>query len=51
MAWTDWFLTLPLWLDLGRLRLAHACWSIPDIATVVARRPEGSICKFCSLNF
>jgi len=22
----DWFLTLPLWLDLPELRVAHACW-------------------------
>lgn len=43
MSWTDWFLTLPLWLDLGGLRLAHACWSLPDIATVVARRPDGRL--------
>ncbi|QXI66091.1 hypothetical protein CP157_03883 (plasmid) [Paracoccus marcusii] len=43
MAWTDWFLTLPLWLDLDGLRLAHACWSIPDIATVAARRPDGRL--------
>lgn len=43
MAWTDWFLTLPLWLDLGGLRLAHACWSIPDIDTVAARRPDGRL--------
>lgn len=25
-AITDWFKTLPLWLDLGRLRVVHACW-------------------------
>lgn len=28
-AWADvidWFLTLPLWLDLGELRVIHACW-------------------------
>ena len=24
--WIDWFLTLPLWLDLGGLRVVHACW-------------------------
>jgi hypothetical protein len=24
--WVDWFLTLPLWLDLGGLRVVHACW-------------------------
>jgi hypothetical protein len=23
---TDWFKTLPLWLDLGDLRVVHACW-------------------------
>lgn len=43
MGWTDWFLTLPLWLELDGLRLAHACWSIPDIATVAARRPDGRL--------
>lgn len=43
LSWTDWFLTLPLFLDLGGLRLAHACWSIPDIATVAARRPDGRL--------
>lgn len=43
LVWTDWFLTLPLWLDLGGLRLAHACWSEPDIATVAARRPDGRL--------
>jgi hypothetical protein len=25
----DWFTTIPLWLDLGGLRVVHACWS-PD---------------------
>jgi len=23
----EWFLTLPLWLDLGDIRVVHACWS------------------------
>jgi hypothetical protein len=23
----DWFKTLPLWLDLGQLRIVHACWN------------------------
>jgi hypothetical protein len=23
----DWFTTIPLWLDLGGLRVVHACWS------------------------
>lgn len=42
-AWTDWFLTLPLWLNLGGLRLVHACWSIPDITLIAARRPDGRL--------
>ena len=25
-SWIDWFRTLPLWLDLGDLRVVHACW-------------------------
>ena len=25
----DWFLTLPLWLDLPELRVVHACWHQP----------------------
>lgn len=24
--WIDWFQTLPMWLDLGGLRVVHACW-------------------------
>ena len=23
----DWFMTIPMWLDLGGLRVVHACWS------------------------
>jgi hypothetical protein len=26
----DWFRTLPLWLDLGELRVIHACWHEPS---------------------
>lgn len=32
--WTAWFLTLPLWLDLGSLRVVHACWGPNAIAAV-----------------
>ncbi len=28
LAWTDWFLTLPLWLDLGGLRLGRKKFAI-----------------------
>lgn len=30
--WVDWFLTLPLWLDLDGLRVIHACWHPKVIA-------------------
>jgi Calcineurin-like phosphoesterase len=28
----EWFLTLPLWLDLPGLRVVHACWHVPFMA-------------------
>jgi hypothetical protein len=31
----DWFKTLPLWLDLGDLRIVHACWHEDSMRTVV----------------
>ena len=31
-----WFWTLPLWLDLGGLRVVHACWHEPSMAVVIA---------------
>ena len=37
----DWFLTLPLFLDLGGLRLVHACWDDARVATIQNRRPNG----------
>jgi hypothetical protein len=30
----QWFRTLPLWLDLGGLRVAHACWHPPSLAVL-----------------
>lgn len=30
----DWFATFPLWLDLGGLRVVHACWHDASIAVV-----------------
>jgi hypothetical protein len=41
--WCDWFLTLPLWLDLDGVRLVHACWDAQAIATISARRPDGRL--------
>lgn len=43
LAWTDWFLTLPLWRDLDGLRLVHACWNQPDIDLIAERRPDGRL--------
>jgi hypothetical protein len=37
----EWFRTLPLWLDLGELRVVHACWD-KDIISSISRRYEGS---------
>lgn len=36
-----WFLSLPLFLDLGGLRLVHACWDDNRMATIMSRRPDG----------
>lgn len=35
--YVDWFKTLPLWLDLGGLRVVHACWHADSIAVVEQR--------------
>ena len=36
----DWFLSLPLFLDLGGVRLVHACWDDARMATIRNRRPN-----------
>lgn len=41
----EWFLTLPLFLDLGGLRLVHACWDDVRIETILARRPSGLLAQ------
>lgn len=30
----EWFRSLPLWLDLGQLRIVHACWDGPSIERI-----------------
>ncbi len=30
----DWFMSFPLWLDLGELRIIHACWHEPSMRVV-----------------
>lgn len=32
----DWFKTLPLWLDLGSIRIVHACWDNASMARLEA---------------
>jgi len=37
----DWFLTLPLWLDLPELRVVHACWHEPFMEFLAPRLSDG----------
>ncbi len=37
----DWFLTLPLWLDLPELRVVHACWHAPFMTWLSPQLHEG----------
>jgi hypothetical protein len=30
-SWIAWFMTRPMWLDLGGLRIVHACWAAEAI--------------------
>ena len=32
--WVSWFRTIPMWLDLGGLRVVHACWHEASMATL-----------------
>jgi hypothetical protein len=32
--YVDWFKTMPLWLDLGDIRVIHACWHKPSMEVV-----------------
>jgi hypothetical protein len=38
----NWFLTLPLWLDLPGLRIVHACWDPAQIAAIAPRLLPGN---------
>ena len=38
---TDWFKTLPLWLDLGDLRVVHACWHQASIDLLLKAMGSG----------
>lgn len=43
IEWTEWFLNLPLWIELDGLRLVHACWDEPSIDVIKERRPDGRL--------
>jgi Calcineurin-like phosphoesterase len=38
----DWFTTIPMWLDLGGLRVVHACWSADHIEHLEAIAGPGN---------
>ena len=38
----EWFTTIPLWLDLGGLRVVHACWSADHIDHLEATTGPGN---------
>lgn len=33
-AWVEWFTTLPMWIDLGEIRIVHACWDPDAMASI-----------------
>jgi hypothetical protein len=39
--WIDWFLTLPLWLELPGIRVVHACWHPEHMAWLAPRLLPG----------
>jgi hypothetical protein len=47
-CYLEWFTTMPLWLDLGDLRVVHACWHDDSIADVEQRC--GSTIPFTELD-
>ena len=38
----EWFLTLPLWLDLPELRVVHACWHAGHLASLAPKLAPGT---------
>ena len=38
----EWFMTIPLWLDLGGLRVVHACWSADHIEHLETQTGPGN---------
>lgn len=48
VSYLEWFATLPLWLDLGGLRVVHACWH--DESMVVVEQRCGSNAPFANVE-
>jgi len=44
----EWFKTLPLWLDLGELRIVHACWDTTAMAKLGSNRLSHSLLRAAS---
>ena len=44
-AWIAWMADLPVWLDLGPLRVVHACWHGPSIAAVPRCPGRAMLCR------
>ena len=43
IEWTEWFLNLPLWIELDGLRMVHAFWDQASIDVIRERRPDGRL--------
>ena len=41
--WVEWFLSLPLWLEMNTFRLVHAYWGAKEIELISERRPDGRL--------
>lgn len=42
-AWVEWFKTLPPFLDLGGIRVAHACWREAEVSTIQSGIRDGRL--------
>ena len=40
--WIAWFYSLPLWLDLGAIRVVHACWHDGYMGSLASQLKEGN---------
>lgn len=41
--WIAWFMTLPMWLDLGGIRVVHACWDAAAMDSIAPRLGPGRV--------